>query len=108
MYNSSSSVGVEIAKAELSQLVSMVDNGGPSSSVSVLTEEKSGNSNSVVLSLMDPHPNPEEKGVPSNQGSGRKRSGSTISDGNCGEQQKIGKKSGDESRRFDLNRQYSE
>ncbi|KAF7123545.1 hypothetical protein RHSIM_Rhsim12G0064200 [Rhododendron simsii] len=83
--NSSSPIGVEIAKAELSELVSMVDNGGPSSSVSVLTEEKSGNSNSVVLSLMDLHPNRAEKDAPSNQGSGRKRSGSTISDGNnCG------------------------
>lgn len=104
--NSSSLIGVEIAKAELSQLDSMVDNGGPSSSVSVLTEEKSGNSNSVVLSLMDLHPDRAEKCAPSNQGSGRKRSGSTISDGNnCGEQ-KMGKKSGGQLGRFDLNRQY--
>lgn len=106
--NSSSLIGVEIAKAELSQLDSMVDNGGPSSSVSVLTEEKSGNSNSVVLSLMDLHPDRAEKCAPSNQGSGRKRSGSTISDGNnCGEQ-KMGKKSGGQLGRFDLNSQYCE
>ncbi|XP_058193446.1 myb family transcription factor PHL8 [Rhododendron vialii] len=104
--NSSSPIGVEVAKAELSQLVSMVDNGAPSSSFSVLTEEKSGNSNSVVLPLMDLHPDRSKKGAPSNQGSGRKRSGSTISDGNnCGER-KMGKKSGGQLGRFDLNSQY--
>ncbi|CAL5338479.1 protein PHR1-LIKE 3-like isoform X1 [Camellia sinensis] len=130
-YNASS-VGVEIAKAELSQLVSMVDNGCQSSLSSVLTDiggpspkdaeknhlvegttgcsssESSGrmqekcNDNSVVLSLMDLSPRP-------NQSSGRKRRGSTISDGNCDEKQsksdeklnKFGLKD-----RFDLNIQY--
>ncbi|XAR65200.1 hypothetical protein NMG60_11009226 [Bertholletia excelsa] len=154
---SSSSVGVELAKAELSRLVSMVDNGCPSSSFSVLTDiggsgskdveknpmggtgcsldssltscESSGrveekqpkeskNSSSMVPSLMDQHPRPKEKGISSNQLSGRKRSGSSTSLGNFDEQlpgkssplQK--KRSSDQlrklnmSERFDLNSQY--
>ncbi|KAK3042402.1 hypothetical protein RJ639_002448 [Escallonia herrerae] len=128
-YNSSSSAEVEFAKAELSQLVSMVETGCPSSSLSVLTEtggsrlndtvkkppggtgyslessltssESSGrkednlpkhktddsknwNRSSVVLPLMEMQPG--EKSASSNQGHGRKRSGSTISDGNWVEQ----------------------
>ncbi|KAM7487443.1 hypothetical protein LguiB_024927 [Lonicera macranthoides] len=117
---SSSSAEVEAAKAELSQLVSMVDT---TSSISALTEtgglspkefktspligtgcslessltssESSGRKeeaqrkqendrNSVVLSLMEMRSG--EKSGSSNQNNGRKRSGSTISDGNCKEQ----------------------
>lgn len=114
-YNSST-IEVEVAKAELSQLVSMVDNGCPSS-LSVLTElenstskpdlektpkeksslessltssESSGRNEkgNLVLSLMETKP--ENR-------SGRKRSGSTISDGNC----QVSK-----SKRFDLNSEY--
>ncbi|KAK1425782.1 hypothetical protein QVD17_21141 [Tagetes erecta] len=114
-YNSST-IEVEVAKAELSHLVSMVDNGCPSS-LSILTElenstpksdlgqnpraksslessltssESSGRNekDNLVLSLMDMNP--------SNR-SGRKRSGSTISDGNC----QVSK-----SKRFDLNSEY--
>lgn len=129
-YNSSS-VGVELVKAELSQLVSMVDTGCPSSSLSELTEiggsrlkdekrkpisgtgcslessltssESSGrkeekqpkNENgktnkhtSMASSSMEIHPGDTEawKSGSENQASGRKRSGSTISDGNCVEQ----------------------
>ncbi|KAJ9563715.1 hypothetical protein OSB04_008875 [Centaurea solstitialis] len=117
-YNSSA-IEVEAAKAELSHLVSMVDNGCPSS-LSILTEledsavkkavekspktltigsslessltssESSGrreNDDHVVLSLMEMNP--------------RKRSGSTISDGNC-----EGKRLKKDSKRFDLNSQY--
>lgn len=100
---SSSSVQVELAKAELPQLVSTVDT--QSSSISVLTSSESlerketaqrrhtidgsannWNTNSLVLSLMDMRA--EEKSGYSNEGSGsgRKRSGSTISDGSCVEQ----------------------
>lgn len=122
-YNSSA-IEVEVAKAELSHLVSMVDNGCPSS-LSVLTELedstlKKDNENNpktksslescltsseswgrnendhLVLSLMEMKP--ADKSEISNFGSGRKRSGSTISDGNC--QGKRLKKS------FDLNSQY--
>ncbi|KAA8532970.1 hypothetical protein F0562_032913 [Nyssa sinensis] len=124
-YNSSS-VGLELARAELSQLVSMVDTGCPSSSLSVLTElggssskdrerkpmrgtgsslessltssESSGrkeekhpadksDKSSVTLSLMEMHPG--DKSGSSNQASGRKRSGSTDSDGNCAAEQPI-------------------
>ncbi|XP_021998850.1 myb family transcription factor PHL8 isoform X2 [Helianthus annuus] len=121
-YNSST-IEVEVAKAELSQLVSMVDNGCPSS-LSVLTElensslkmdtetnpktksslessltssESSGRNekDNLVLSLMDVKP--ENQSENSNFGSGRKRSGSTISDGNC----QVSK-----SKRFDLNSEY--
>lgn len=128
---SSSSVGVEVAKAELSQLVSMVSNSCTNSSFSELTEvggsilkeierkpmrgtlcsmessltssessghkdeqrSKDGNistrkSNTCVeLSLMDIHP--EKKPLissSSNQANGKKRSGSSISDGTCVEQ----------------------
>ncbi|XP_057484759.1 myb family transcription factor PHL8-like isoform X1 [Actinidia eriantha] len=102
-YNSSS-VGVELAKAELSQLISMVDNGGPSSSLSVLTDIGDSTSkdteNRVMLSLVDLQPRPKEKGVSSNQVIGRKRSGSTISDGNCDQLRKLGF-----VEKFDLNRQ---
>ncbi|GFZ21555.1 homeodomain-like superfamily protein [Actinidia rufa] len=102
-YNSSS-VGVELAKAELSQLISMVDNGGPSSSLSVLTDigetTSKDTENRVVLSLEDLQPRPKEKGVSSNQVIGRKRSGSTISDGNCDQLRKLGF-----VEKFDLNRQ---
>lgn len=130
-YNSSS-MGVELAKAELSQLVSMVNTGLPSSSLSELTEtrgsglknlerkqmrgticsmessltssESSGrkedhqpmnhsgdpqksNTNSVELQLINIHPEYKPwNNVTSNQASGRKRSGSTISDGICVEQ----------------------
>ncbi|XP_076911796.1 myb family transcription factor PHL8-like isoform X2 [Bidens hawaiensis] len=114
-YNSST-IEVEVAKAELSQLVSMVDNGCPSS-LSVLTELENSTSKpdleinpktisslessltsseslgrnekgNLVLSLMETKP--ENR-------SGRKRSGSTISDGNC----QVSK-----SKRFDLNSEY--
>ncbi|KAI3720226.1 hypothetical protein L6452_21139 [Arctium lappa] len=121
-YNSSA-IEVEAAKAELSHLVSMVDNGCPSS-LSILTEledsalkkeleknpktltigsslessltssESSGRreNDHVVLSLMEM--NPPTRSV-------RKRSGSTISDGNC-----EGKRLQKGSKRFDLNSQY--
>ncbi|XP_024988303.1 myb family transcription factor PHL8 isoform X2 [Cynara cardunculus var. scolymus] len=122
-YNSSA-IEVEAAKAELSHLVSMVDNGCPNS-LSVLTElddstlkkeveknpkaltigsslessltssESSGrreNDDHVVLSLMEMNPPAKN---------GRKRSGSTISDGNC-----EGKRLQKDSKRFDLNSQY--
>ncbi|CAL5430986.1 unnamed protein product [Camellia sinensis] len=151
----SSSVGVELAKAELYQLVSMVDNGCLSSSLSVQKDircssskysekspmrgtgcslessfassessgqkeekkskhESGGDANSVVLSLTDMNPRPKEKGVPSNQISGRKRSESTISDGDWAEQPsgKHSHKTGDQLTRFglmetfDLNIQY--
>ncbi|KAG2707151.1 hypothetical protein I3760_05G134900 [Carya illinoinensis] len=128
----SSPLGVELAKAELSQLVSMVNTGCPSSSVSELTEtgdlslkdvgrkqvrgticsmessltssESSGrkeekrpmkdsgdpqmsNTTALELSLMDLHPEDKPRSTDaSNQGSGRKRSGSAISDGICVEQ----------------------
>ncbi|KAL8227550.1 hypothetical protein R6Q57_015134 [Mikania cordata] len=114
-YNSST-IEVEVAKAELSQLVSMVDNGCPSS-ISVLTElenssfktdletkpkaksslessltsyesSRGNEKDNLVLSLTEM--NPENR-------SGRKRSGSTISDGNC----QVSK-----SKRFDLNSVY--
>ncbi|GFZ00160.1 homeodomain-like superfamily protein [Actinidia rufa] len=101
-YNSSS-VGVELAKAELSKLISMVDNGGPSSSLSVLTDIGGSTSkdteNRVVLSLMDLQPRLKEKGASSDKVSGRKRSGSTISDGNCDQLRKLGF-----VEKFDLNR----
>ena len=101
-YNSSS-VGVELAKAELSKLISMVDNGGPSSSLSVLTDIGGSTSkdteNQVELSLMDLQPRPKEKGASSDKVSGRKRSGSTISDGNCDQLRKLGF-----VEKFDLNR----
>ncbi|GFZ00167.1 homeodomain-like superfamily protein [Actinidia rufa] len=101
-YNSSS-VGVELAKAELSKLISMVDNGGPTSSLSVLTDIRGSTSkdteNQVVLSLMDLQPRPKEKGASSDKVSGRKRSGSTISDGNCDQLRKLGF-----VEKFDLNR----
>ncbi|GMP94019.1 hypothetical protein CsSME_00043634 [Camellia sinensis var. sinensis] len=151
----SSSVGVELAKAELYQLVSMVDNGCLSSSLSVQKDircsiskysekspmggtgcslessftssessgqkeekkskhESGGDANSVVLSLTDMNPRPKEKRVPSNQISGRKRSESTISDGDWAEQPsgKHSHKTGDQLTRFglmetfDLNIQY--
>ncbi|KAI3744499.1 hypothetical protein L1987_57581 [Smallanthus sonchifolius] len=121
-YNSST-IEVEVAKAELSQLVSMVDNGCPSS-LSILTElensslktdleinpkaksslessltssESSGRNekDNLVLSLMEM--NPANRSGISNSGTGRKRSGSTISDGNC----EVSK-----SMRFDLNSEY--
>lgn len=125
-------MGVELAKAELSQLVSMVNTGVPSSSHSELTDrsglslknlerkqmrgticsmessltssESSGrkeenqpmNQNgdpqkskaaSVELQLIDVHPEYKPwNNAPNNQASGRKRSGSTISDGICVEQ----------------------
>ncbi|XAR55986.1 hypothetical protein NMG60_11036256 [Bertholletia excelsa] len=110
-----SSVGLELAKAELSQLVSMVDNGCSSSSVSVLTDvggtglkdldkyEMKGTKNSLESSsltssessgrkeeeqtkqktvVISPVPCTEEDhvGTSNNQISGRKRSGSTISE----------------------------
>lgn len=161
-YNSSS-VGVELAKAELTQLVSIFDTGCPSSSFSELTEtggsglkdkerkpmrgtgcslessltssESSGrkeekqpkneneNTNkctSMAPTLMEIHPGDSQawKSGSSNQASGRKRNGSTISDGNCVEQPS-GKRSptyagktGDRLRKLglletlDLNTQY--
>nr|XP_043624681.1 myb family transcription factor PHL8-like isoform X2 [Erigeron canadensis] len=125
-YNSSA-IEVEVAKAELSHLVSMVDNGCPSS-LSVLTEledstlkkdieenaitksslessltssESSGRNENdhLVLSLMDM--NTAEKSAMSNLKNGRKRSGSTISDGNC-----QGKRLQKDCKKFDLNSQY--
>lgn len=145
----SSSVEVELAKAK-SQLVSMIDSGCPSSSLSVLTDikdsslkdienkplrsngcslessltssESSGrkedsqqkhetnestnkwNSNSVVLSLMEMHPGGNSG--PIEKANARKRSGSTISDGNCVEKpsgkRSTAQKSPDQSRKFDL------
>ncbi|KAI3744500.1 hypothetical protein L1987_57583 [Smallanthus sonchifolius] len=121
-YNSST-IEMEVAKAELSQLVSMVDNGCPSS-LSIFTEledsslktdleinpkaksslessltssESSGRNekDNLVLSLMEM--NPANRSGISNSGPGRKRSGSTISDGNC----ELSK-----SMRFDLNSEY--
>ncbi|KAK9051001.1 hypothetical protein SSX86_027626 [Deinandra increscens subsp. villosa] len=115
-YNSST-IEVAAAKAELSQLVSMVDNGCPSS-LSILTElenssfktdleanpktksslessltssegyRRNEKDDNLVLSLTDVKPDNR---------SGRKRSGSTISDGNC----QVSK-----SKRFDLNSEY--
>ncbi|MFS8020876.1 putative transcription factor MYB-HB-like family [Helianthus anomalus] len=106
----SSVIEAEVAKAELSQLVSMVDNGCPdlkhnleenpkpkSSLESCLTSSESSgrteNDNLIPSSM-------ETTGI-SNFGCGRKRSGSTDSDGNCCKRlQKDGK-----SKRFDLNSQ---
>ncbi|KAJ0096039.1 hypothetical protein Patl1_15958 [Pistacia atlantica] len=148
-YNSSA-VGVELAKAELSQLVSMVNIGCPSSSVSELTE--AGNSSlkdikskqmrnticSVESSLTSSEScgRKEEKQTMNEIGdthkytttsvelplmdihSGRKRSGSTISDGFWDEQPvnkrlaSYKEKSGEQLRnsglmgKFDLNRKY--
>ncbi|KAL6983480.1 hypothetical protein U1Q18_016866 [Sarracenia purpurea var. burkii] len=102
----SSSVGVELAKAELSQLVSMVDSGCPSSSSSGLTDmggpslrDSTKNptggtgcslegplTSSESSRLIDLHPWPKEKVAARNQINGRKRRGSTISDGNYAEQ----------------------
>ncbi|KAA8529417.1 hypothetical protein F0562_033784 [Nyssa sinensis] len=149
-YNSAS-MTVELAKTELSQLVSMVDTGCPSSLLSVLTEirgsnlkdvegkpiggtgsslesslmssESSGRKeekqlqhvsgeadkydrNSVAVSVMDMHSG--DKSGSSNQACGRKRSGSTISDGNCAEHlpgkrsSTHKEKSGDQLRKFGL------
>lgn len=162
---SSSSVNVELTKAELSRLLSMVNSGCPSSSFSELTEtrdlsieegmerkqmrgticsmessltssESSGrkeekkpmdnnghpqksNTNSVELQLMEVHPEhkPWNKAT-NNQVSGKKRNGSTISDGICVEQP-VSKRSPSHTDRnsnhlrksgllgtFDLNSQY--
>lgn len=127
-YNSSS-VGVEIAKAELSHLVSIIDNGSiitqvgepglkfegnPPTQVTkcsiessltsseslgrkngkahILENDQFGVSNSIVL--------PSMEGGNSNMGSGRKRSGSTISDANCAEKLV---KFDDQFGKFDLN-----
>ncbi|XP_028106151.1 uncharacterized protein LOC114305274 [Camellia sinensis] len=76
--------------------------------------ESGGDANSVVLSLTDMDPRGKEKGIPSNQISGRKRSESTISDGDWAEQPsgKHTHKTGDQLTRFglmetfDLNIQY--
>lgn len=121
-YNSSA-IEVEEAKAELSHLVAMVDNGCPScpSSLSMLTEldqdsrlkknpKKTGNGSSLESSLTSSESSGRKEnddlglklmdgsGI-SNFGSGRKRSGSTVSDGNCqGKRLQKG--------RFDLNSQY--
>ncbi|PON58332.1 Octamer-binding transcription factor [Parasponia andersonii] len=130
---SSSSVGVELTKAELSRLLSMVNNGCPASSFSELTEtrdlsleegierkqmrgticsmessltssESSGrkeekkpmenngdpqksNTNSVELQLMEVHPQHKPwNNATGNQVGGRKRNGSTLTDGICVEQ----------------------
>lgn len=152
-YNSSS-LGVELAKAELSRLVSMVDTGCPSSSFSELTEIRGstlkdnqrkpmrGTGCSLESSLTssessgrkeDKQPKNDTGETDNNrctsmapssmeilpgdtQAGGRKRSGSTISDGNCVEQP-TGKRSptgrsGDRLRKtgvpetLDLNTQY--
>ncbi|XP_052186146.1 myb family transcription factor PHL8-like [Diospyros lotus] len=112
-YNSSSA-GVELAKAELTQLVSMIDNGCPSSSLSVLTEiggstlkdtEKNpmaGTGCSLESSLISSESSGWKEEKQSNNGNslvltlmdmhprpkenGRKRTGSTISDARCDEQ----------------------
>ncbi|KAJ0634439.1 putative transcription factor MYB-HB-like family [Helianthus annuus] len=106
----SSVIEVEVAKAELSQLVSMVDNGCPdlkhnleenpkpkSSLESCLTSSESSgiieNDNLISSSM-------EMTGI-SNFGCGRKRSGSTDSDGNCCKRLQKDSK----SKRFDLNSQ---
>ncbi|KAM6547346.1 hypothetical protein CsatB_019022 [Cannabis sativa] len=124
---SSSSVGVELTKAELSRLLSMVNNGCPSSSFSEITEtrdlslegierkqmrgtmcsmessltssESSGreeekkpmdnngdpqksSTNTIELQLMEVHPEHNlRNNATSNQVSGRKRNGGTMSDG---------------------------
>ncbi|KAI3818234.1 hypothetical protein L1987_12037 [Smallanthus sonchifolius] len=120
-YNSSA-IEVEVAKAELSQLVSMVDNGCPSS-LSILAELE----NSTSKDNLEENPKPKSSLVSSlsssessgrdekdnlglssmgmtgisNFGSGRKRGGSTDSDGNC-----QGKRLQKDGKRFDLNSQY--
>ncbi|KAI9126400.1 hypothetical protein K1719_002821 [Acacia pycnantha] len=147
-----SAAGIEHAKAELSQLVSIINNGSPSSPISELTEtgvlslkggerkqsrgtmcslessltssESSGtkeeeeeplksNRTSVELKLMTVHPedNKELNGESKNQACGRKRSGTTDSDGCCVEQP-ISKRCSNWSRKhespelLDLNSQY--
>ena len=153
-YNSSSA-GVEMAKAELSRLVSMVDTGCPSSSFSELTTEIGGsslkdkqrkpvrgpgcslessltssessgrkedkqpkNENGDTNKCTSMAPTSVEIHLGDRQACGRKRCGSTISDGNCVEQPS-GKRSpthtertGDRLRKsglpetLDLNTQY--
>ncbi|KAI3731550.1 hypothetical protein L1987_62739 [Smallanthus sonchifolius] len=123
-YNSSA-IEMEVAKAELSQLVSMVDNGYPScpSSLSILAELE----NSTSKHNLEENPKPKsslESSLTSSESSGRdekdnlglsslgmigisnfgsvrKRSGSTDSDGNC-----QGKRLQKDGKRFDLNSQY--
>ncbi|BBG94253.1 Glucose-methanol-choline oxidoreductase family protein, partial [Prunus dulcis] len=95
----SSSVGVELAKAELTQLVSMVNNGCPSSSFSELTETGTSSLKYVERKQMR---GSMESSLTSSESSGRKeekqpmhkhggdpekkRSSSPISDGICVEQ----------------------
>ncbi|PWA78374.1 myb domain [Artemisia annua] len=117
-YNSSA-IEVEVAKAELSQLVSMVDNGCPSS-LSVLTELED------LTFKKDSNESPKTKAIGSSlessltssesserkeddhqvlslmeMNTGRKRSGSTISDGNY-----QGKRLQKDSNKIDLNSEY--
>ncbi|GJX46194.1 Myb family transcription factor PHL8 isoform X1 [Tanacetum coccineum] len=119
-YNSSA-IEVDVVKAELSQLVSMVDNGCPSS-LSVLTElddstlKKDSNDESpktkAIGSSLESSLTSSESSERKENGhqvlslmemnTGRKRSGSTISDGNYQGSKRLQK----DSNKFDLNSQY--
>ncbi|XP_054823582.1 myb family transcription factor PHL8-like isoform X1 [Prosopis cineraria] len=146
-----SAAGIEHAKAELSQLVSIINNGCPSSPISELTETgvislkdggerkqsrgtmcslessltssessetkeeepQKSNRTSVELQLMTVHPEDDKElnADSKNQACGRKRSGTTDSDGYCVDQP-ITKRCGNQSRKLessellDLNSQY--
>ncbi|KAK1413748.1 hypothetical protein QVD17_35528 [Tagetes erecta] len=105
-YNSST-IQVEVAKAELTHLVSMVANGCPSSSSKNDLEESPEPKSSLESSLtsFESSGRNEKKdnlGLSSMEMSGRrKRSESIDSDGNC-QSKRLQK----ESKRFDLNSQY--
>ncbi|CAK9136332.1 unnamed protein product [Ilex paraguariensis] len=71
VYNSSS-MGVELAKAELSQLVSMVDTGCPSSSLSVLTEIGGSSSKDTDKKHLRGYKCSLESSLTSSESSGRK------------------------------------
>lgn len=68
----SSSVGMELAKAELSQLVSMVNTGCPSSSISELTETRSSNTKETEKKPMRGTGTSIESSLTSSESSGRK------------------------------------
>ncbi|XP_044492512.1 myb family transcription factor PHL8-like [Mangifera indica] len=78
-YNSSS-VEVEIAKAELSQLVSMVNNGCPSSSVSELTEAGTSSLKDVKSKEMRSTICSMESSLTSSESSGRKEEKLTMNE----------------------------
>ncbi|KAE9595624.1 putative sterol 14-alpha-demethylase [Lupinus albus] len=132
-YNSST-IGIELTKAELSHLVTIINNASPSSPISELTETKGlslkqdrgslessltsseGSDrkeeknpmeiNTIALELPLMEIKPEGKGS-----NGRKRSGESDSDGSCVEQT-CGKKCGNNLEKpkllelIDLNKQY--